>query len=131
MKHKDGSLKVNISDKKDEEDIILVSKQPIHPREIIKKKTKLLKFDARTLKEIPYINIDVPIDTKESENEMTDRIIQNLLANNDSYYIDHEEGSNTFPIKEDPPQRGKKQLLSTYFKRSGFIPGSRVLKFKF
>ena len=102
MKHKDGSLKVNISDKKDEEDIILVSKQPIHPREIIKKKTKLLEFDARTLKEIPYINIDVPIDTTESENEMTDRIIQNLPVNNDSYYIDHEEGSNTFPIKEDP-----------------------------
>ena len=115
MKHKDGSLKVNISDKKDEEDIILVSKQPIHSREIIKKKTKLLEFDARTLKEIPYINIDVPIDTTESENELTDRIIQNLPVNNDSYYINHEEGSNTFPIKEDPPQRGKKQLLSTYF----------------
>ena len=115
MKHKNGSLKVNISDKKDEGDIILLSKQPIHPREIIEKKAKLLEFDARTLKEIPYINIDVPIDTKESENEMTDRIIQNLPANNDSYYIDHEEGSNTFPIKEDPLQRGKKQLLSTYF----------------
>ena len=53
MKHKGGSLKVNISDKKDEEDIILVSKQPVHPREIIKKKTKLLEFDARTLKEMP------------------------------------------------------------------------------
>ena len=103
MEHKDGSSKVNISDKIDEEDIIILSKQPIHPREIIKKKTKRLEFDARTLKEIRYINIDVPIDTKESENEMMDRIIQNLPANNDSYYIDHEEGSNTFPIKEDPP----------------------------
>ena len=79
------------------------------------------------MNEIPYINTDVPIDTKESENEITDRIIQNLPANNGSYYIDHEEGSNTFPIKEDP-QRGKKQLLSTYFKRSDFIPGSRVLE---
>ena len=102
MEHKGGSLKVNISDKKDEEDIILVSKHSVHPREIIKKKTKLLEFDARTLKEIPYINIDVPIDTKESENEIMDRIIQNLPANNDSYYIDHKEGSNTFPIKEGP-----------------------------
>ena len=102
MEHKGGSLKVNISDKKDEEDIILVSKHSVHPREIIKKKTKLLEFDARTLKEIPYINIDVPIDTKESENEMMDRIIQNLPANNNSYYIDHKEGSNTFPIKEGP-----------------------------
>ena len=60
------------------------------------------------MKEIPYINNDVPIDTNESENDMTDRIIQNLPANNDGYYIDHEKGSNTFPIKEDPPQRGKK-----------------------
>ena len=102
MEHKGGSLKVNISDKKDEEDIILVSKHSVHPREIIKKKTKLLEFDARTLKEIPYINIDVPIDTKESENEIMDRIIQNLPANNGSYYIDHKEGSNTFPIKEGP-----------------------------
>ena len=67
------------------------------------------------MKWIPYISIDAPIDIKESENEMTDRIIQNLPVNNDSYYINHEEGSNTFPIKEDPPQRGKKQLLSTYF----------------
>ena len=74
----------------------------MHPIEIIKKMTKILKFDARTLKEIPYINIDVPIDTKESENEMMDRIIQNLPANNNSYYIDHKEGSNTFPIKEGP-----------------------------
>ena len=38
MKHKDGSLKFNISDKKDEEDIIILSKQPIHPREAIKKR---------------------------------------------------------------------------------------------
>ena len=102
MEHKDGFSKVNISDKKDEEDIIILSKKPIHPREIIKKKTKRLEFDARTLKEIRYINTDVPIDTKESENEMMDRIIQNLPANNNSYYIDHKEGSNTFPIKEGP-----------------------------
>ena len=63
------------------------------------------------MNEIPYINIDVPIDTKESENEITDRIIQNLPANNDSYYIDHEEGSNTFLIKEDPLQRGKNNFF--------------------
>ena len=100
----------------------------MHPIEIIKKMTKILEFDARTLKEIPYINIDVPIDTKESENEMTNRIIQNLRANNDSYYTEHEEGSNTFSIKEDLPQREKKELLSTYFKRSDFMPGSRALE---
>ena len=80
----------------------------MHPIEIIKKMTKILKFDARTLKEIPYINIDVPIDTKLSENEMTNRIIQNLPVNNNSYNIEHEEGSNTFSIKEDLAQREKK-----------------------
>ena len=131
-------MKVDISDKKDEKDVILLSKQPIHPRdrlkddaknkevtfvrqqpmhpiEIIKKMTKILEFDARTLKEIPYINIDVPIDTKESENEMTNRIIQNLRANNDSYYTEHEEGSNTFSIKEDLPQREKNRTSFNLF----------------
>ena len=29
--------------------------------------TKNLEFDAVTLKEIPYINIDLPIDTTESK----------------------------------------------------------------
>ena len=100
----------------------------MHPIEIIKKMTKILKFDARTLKEIPYINIDVPIDTKLSENEMTNRIIQNLPANNNSYNIEHEEGSNTFSIKEDLAQREKKQLLSTYLKWSDFMPGSQALE---
>ena len=69
-------MKFDIKDKQDEEDVILLSKQPMHPRdrlkrdvknkevtfvwqqpmhprEIIKKMTKILEFDARTLKEIP------------------------------------------------------------------------------
>ena len=131
MKHKNGSLKVNISDKKDEGDIILLSKQPIHPREIIEKKAKLLEFDARTLKEIPYINIDVPIDTKESENEIMDRIIQNLPANNDSYYIDHEEVLTPFQLKKIRCKEEKSNFFQLIFNGVTLCPAVGYFKFKF
>ena len=76
--------------------------------------TKNLEFDAGTLKEIPCINIGVPIDTTKSENKIMGRKIQSLPADNNWYYTEHEEGSNTFSINEDTLQIEKDDL--TYFK---------------
>lgn len=69
--------------------------------------TKNLEFDAVTLKEIPYINIDLPVDTTESKNKIMDRIIQSLPAGNDTLYTEHIAWSNTFSIKKDPLQKEK------------------------
>lgn len=43
-------------------------------------------------------NIDVPLDKKEVfgwENRIMDHIIKKLSGDNDCYYTEHEEGSNT------------------------------------
>lgn len=53
--------------------------------------TTNLEFAAGILKEIPSINIDFPINTTESENTVMDHMIQSLPADNDRYYIKHEE----------------------------------------
>lgn len=92
-----------IRDTKNKE-VTFVKQQPMHPRDRLRKLTKNLESDAKTLKEIPYINIntDAPIDTTENENKIMDLIIQSLTADNNRYCIKHEEGSNTFSIKEDP-----------------------------
>ena len=62
--------------------------QQMHPRDRLKKMTKKLEFDAETLKEIPYINIDVPVDTTESENKIMDCLFQTLPSDSDRYYIE-------------------------------------------
>ena len=72
------------------------------------------------LPQILFISIDVPLDTKElsaRENKIISHIIRKLAADNGKYYIEHEEGLNTFRIFEDPQQKEKdrffKLLLNT------------------
>ena len=73
--------------------------------------TTNLEFAAGISKEIPSINIDFPINTKESENTVMDHMIQSLPADNDRYYTKHEESSNTFSIREDMLQEEKDKLF--------------------
>ena len=81
--------------------------KPQYPRDRLKRLTQKLEFDAETWKEIPYINIDILVDSAESENKIMDHIIQSLPADNYRYYIEHEEGSNAFKIREDLLQKEK------------------------
>ena len=63
---------------------------------------------SKALSEIPYINIDVPPDTKEAsvcKNKIIYHIIKILQANNDGYYIEHKEGSNMYKVLEDLQQK--------------------------
>lgn len=85
-------------------EVTFVNQRPQHPRNRLKRITEKLEFDAGTLKEIPYINIDVLVESSESENKIMEHIIHWLLADNDRYYIEDEEGSNTFEMREDPLQ---------------------------
>lgn len=91
-----------------------VKKRPQHPCDRLKQKTKKLEFDAETLTEIPFINVDILLDTKESsakENKIIDHIIRNLSADNNRYCIEHQEGLNTFKILENPQQKDKDRLF--------------------
>ena len=89
---------------KDDDDVLFLNKQPLHPDHRLKQKAKRLQLDVETLIEVPFVNIDVPLDTKES----SVRIIKKLPADNNKYYIEHEEGWNTFKILEDPQQKSKR-----------------------
>ena len=73
--------------------------------------SKSFEFDTSTLKEIPFIKTDVPIDLTESQNKIMDHIIQSLPPDNGRHYIEHEEGSNIFKIREDPHQKDKDRLF--------------------
>ena len=66
------------------------------------------------VKGIPYIETNVPFNkkaTKERENRIVDHIIKKLPEDNDRDYIEHEDGSQTFTISENPKQRGKDRLI--------------------
>ena len=88
-----------------------------HPRSRLRRKQQL-EFDSKTLSEIPYINIDVPLDTKEAsmpKNKMIDHIVENSPVDKDRYYIEHEKGSITFKILEDSQQEDKGRLIKLIF----------------
>ena len=56
----------------------------------------------------------MPLVTKEasaSAKKIIDHKIKNLPFDNKSYYIKHEEGSNTFKVLEDPQQKDKDGLF--------------------
>ena len=75
---------------------------------------KKFKFDAEILTKIPFIIIGVPLDIRElsaHENKTIDFIIRNLPADNDRYYIEHEEGFNRFKILKDSQQKEKDRLF--------------------
>ena len=55
----------------------------------------------------------MPVDSTESQNKIMDHIIQSLPA--DRYYIDHEEGSNTFKIRENSLQKEKNDFFQLIF----------------
>ena len=66
------------------------------------------------VKGIPYIEIDVLFEKKatmERKNGIIDHIIKNLLVDNDRYYIELEEGSQTFKILEEAKQKDKDRLI--------------------
>ena len=89
----------------------LLLKKTLYPRERLRRKTKYQNQKQESiidqgkavnfepdLKEIPNINIDVPIVRNRSEDKIMNYIIKDLLADNEKCYIEHEEGSDTFTL---------------------------------
>ena len=59
-----------------------------------------------------------------SESEIIDWIMDNLPIDNDTYYIDHETGSNVFTVKEEPTtERNNSEMVlnNVKFKLKNFL----------
>ena len=88
--------------------IVYIDKRLLHPRDVLKQKTKKLEIYAETITEVLFINTGTSIAIKELialENRINDNIIKNLPEDNDRYYIEQKKGSDTFKILEDAQQK--------------------------
>ena len=61
--------------------------------------------------------INVPVYSTEQENEIMDHIINSLPTDNNRYYTEHKEGSNTFKMKKHPKQDRLYGLISNTEKK--------------
>ena len=81
----------------------------------IKKNKKWRTIDISDLKNVPYFNFDAVMDSTDKEkgnNVIIDLIQQNLLPDNDRFYIGHNPQTNTYKIKEDPNQVEKDEIVA-------------------
>ena len=88
--------------------IVYIDKRLLHPRDVLKQKTKKLEIYAETITEVLFINTGTSIAIKELialENRINDNIIKNLPEDNDRYYVEQKKGSDTFKILEDAQQK--------------------------
>ena len=90
-------------------DIELTGVKPPHPRDRILKRMRRDQIwssvDIYVLKNIPYINYNAVMDTGvklKRENVIMDLLQQNILPDNDWFYIEHDLETDTYVIKEDP-----------------------------
>ena len=98
----------NDSSNDDGNSIVYIDKRLLHPRDVLKQKTKKLEIYAETITEVLFINTGTSIAIKELialENRINDNIIKNLPEDNDRYYVEQKKGSDTFKILEDAQQK--------------------------
>ena len=92
------------------------NKKPKQPQDRLNQKN-IFQLNAETLTEIPFINIDVLLNTRvlpAHENIVNDHMIRHLLTDNDRHCIKHEEGSIT--IKRRSLTQRKGQVIQTNHK---------------
>ena len=110
--------------------IIFVKQMPLHARDRLKKKTKILKHPRDRLKDkelqvarnnvsalmeekfsfLPekFLNKTVLFDvSKNNEEKIIDKVIENLLVDNDELYIVHEPGTNAFSLRREDGKLSK------------------------
>ena len=74
--------------------IVYIDKRLLHPRDVLKQKTKKLETYAETITELLFINTGTSIAIKELialEDRINDNIIKNLPDGNDRYYIEQKK----------------------------------------
>ena len=112
------------------DNVIFVKQMPLHARDRLKKKTKILKHPRDRLKDkelqvtrnnvstlvegkfsfLPekFLNKTVLCDvSKNNEEKIIDKLIENLPADNDELYIVHEPGTNAFSLRREDGKLSK------------------------
>ena len=90
-----------------------------HPEERLERKKKKITegSSASLLHNLEFnppdcINKPLVFNLKKArEDQIIERIIENLPKDNDEYYIEHRKDSNMFMIKQDPKQQEKENLF--------------------
>lgn len=90
-----------------------------HPEERLERKMKKITegSSASLLHNLEFnpadcINKPLVFNLKKTrEDQIIERIIENLPKDNDEYYIEHRKDSNMFMIKQDPNQQEKENLF--------------------
>ena len=90
-----------------------------HPEERLERKMKKITegSSASLLHNLEFnppdcINKPLVFNLKKArEDQIIERIIENLPKDNDEYYIEHRKDSNMFMIKQDPNQQEKENLF--------------------
>ena len=90
-----------------------------HPEERLERKMKKIAegSSAWLLHDLEFnpadcINKPLVFNLKKiREDQIIEKIIENLSKDNDEYYIEHTKGSNMFMIKQDPNQLEKQNLF--------------------
>ena len=108
--------------KKNYDDVVLVKQVPLHPRDKQKRKSKKLTHEKNRMKNkelhIARDNVSAVMEGKFSfspekllnktiildvsrvdEEKVMEKIIENLPSTNDDFYIIHEPGTNSFPLR--------------------------------
>ena len=115
---------VSATKKAQDDDVQFIEQVPSHPRDRLERKTKNLKHPRDRMKEKElkiarknvstlmqgkcifnperFLNKTVIFDTSKSDEEqITDRILENIPGNNDDIFLTHELGTNSFSLRHE------------------------------
>ena len=80
----------------------------------MKNRSAKISLDKNVLRDLPYFNTQIKIneaDKNRGKEAIFDKIIKQLLPNNDQYYIKHDKKNDSFTIKKEK-RRGVKRKLT-------------------
>ena len=85
-----------------------VKQTPQHPRDrlarMLKNKTSTIEIDADVLENYPSFTVDINIDETDrniKEEEVFDKIINQLPPDNDTIYIEHNKKNNKYRVRRE------------------------------
>ena len=85
-----------------------VKQTPQHPRDrlarMLKNKTPTIEIDADVLENYPSFTVDINIDETDrniKEEEVFDKIINQLPPDNDTIYIEHNKKNNKYRVRRE------------------------------
>ena len=107
-------VEINAND----DDVTFVQQMPQHPRDglarMLQDKTPRTEVDAWVLEVYPSFTANIALnetDKDKKQKEIFDKIINQLLPGNDTIYIDHDEKSKTYKVKQETSDKDVQFIL--------------------